>query len=43
MGNTTGAGNQGDPLAGRMTYNFSTNIWTTKSGQKFDSKGNRVK
>jgi type IV pilus assembly protein PilE len=28
---------------GGMSYNFSTNIWTTKSGQKFDSKGNRVK
>ena len=33
----------GDPLAGGMTYNFSTNIWTKMSGQRFDSKGNRVK
>ena len=28
--------------AGGMTYDFSTDIWTTKDGEKYDTNGNRV-
>ena len=31
----------GDP-EDQLTYNFSTNIWTTGSGEKYDTNGNRV-
>ncbi len=27
---------------GGMTYDFSTDIWTTKDGEKYDTNGNRV-
>ena len=31
----------GDP-EDQLTYNFSTNIWTTGRGEKYDTNGNRV-
>ena len=31
----------GDP-EDQLTYNFSTNIWTTGRGEQYDTKGNRV-
>ena len=37
-GNYQASGNTKDQL----TYNFSTNIWTTGSGEKYDTNGNRV-
>ena len=40
----TRAGNyqqSGDP-EDQLTYNFSTNIWTTGSGEQYDTNGNRV-
>ena len=44
-GNVTGRGgnyqHSGDPKD-QLTYNFSTNIWTTGSGEKYDTNGNRV-
>ena len=44
-GNVAGRGgnyaSSGDPEH-QLTYNFSTNIWTTGSGEQYDTNGNRV-
>ena len=45
-GNVAGKGGNyaasGDP-EDQLTYNFSTNIWTTGSGEQYDTNGKVVK